>query len=182
MAAIRTMLVSPTYKNVYFDAVFRTEHSAGVTLTEHPVQSGAPVTDHAFVEPMEVTMEIGMSDSAAEAKQDRSVSAYKMFMDLLALREPVKLVTRLGTYPNMVITSISAPDDHTTMNALRATITLRQIVRVTVSKVKIQQNTSGSKSVQESAATQATSKTAKLADTKKVDATAIRADAALLSS
>lgn len=62
--AVKTMINSPTYGRFVFDAVFNTSHNANLMVTEHPVQSGGSIADHAFMEPDEVQMEIGMSDTA----------------------------------------------------------------------------------------------------------------------
>lgn len=145
MATVKTMIDSPTYGKFYFDAVFSTEHSANVTVTEHPVQVGAPITDHAYQEPDEVTMEIGMSDAMVGVSNDHSVNAFTMLRQIMVKREPVKLVTRLKTYSNMVLTSISAPDDQSTMYGLKATIMLRSVNIVSVSVIKVQQTVSAKK-------------------------------------
>ena len=65
MGKVTTMIVSPTYGRFIFDAVFSTDHSANATVTQHPVQSGASISDHAYMEPDEVSVEIGMTDTAA---------------------------------------------------------------------------------------------------------------------
>ncbi|MGH9771035.1 MAG: phage baseplate protein, partial [Candidatus Acidiferrales bacterium] len=39
-----------------FDAVLRAEHRREIRLTHHPVQTGEAISDHAFVEPAEVTL------------------------------------------------------------------------------------------------------------------------------
>ncbi|MBQ8201474.1 MAG: hypothetical protein IJZ74_06885 [Clostridia bacterium] len=141
-----TMIVSPSYGRFTFDAVFRTDHMANVTVTQHPVQTGASISDHAYAEPDEVTLEIGMSDAVTYAGTNHSVNAYSQLRAIMAKREPVTLITRLQSYKNMVITSMSAPDDYTTMNALKATIYFRQIEMVSVSTITVQQKVTASSS------------------------------------
>lgn len=141
------MIVSATYGQFVFDAVFSTDHTTSLTLTQHPVQSGAAISDHAYIEPDEVSLEIGMSDTVADAAGvgEHSVNAYARLREIMQAREPLTLITRLRTYPNMVITSISAPDDYKTMHALRANVYLQQVNVVAVSTMSIQQTVSGSK-------------------------------------
>lgn len=122
------MLISPTYGNITFDAVFRLDHRAEVVVTEHPVQSGAKIADHAYVEPLSLSMEIGMSDAVSGGAAGRSQTAFQLFLDLLKRREPLRIVTRLNCYDNMIVTSLSAPDDKSTMNALRAVVTLKEVI------------------------------------------------------
>lgn len=147
MDKVTTMIVSPTYGQFIFDAVFMTNHSANATVTQHPVQSGASISDHAYMEPDEVSIDIGMTDTAASISggASRSVNAYTQLRVIMELREPVTLVTRLRTYRNMLITSISAPDDYNTMNALRASIVFQQVNVVSMSTVTVQEMVTSSK-------------------------------------
>ncbi|WP_371374911.1 phage baseplate protein [Sporomusa aerivorans] len=47
---------------VYFDGIMRTEHVSRVRPTQYPVQTGVTMTDHAIIEPAELTIEVMMSD------------------------------------------------------------------------------------------------------------------------
>lgn len=149
MESVATMIVSPTFGNFVFDAVFSTDHSANLTVTQHPVQSGASISDHAYMEPDEVSIEIGMTDVASDATSagtSRSVNAYTQLRAIMEQREPVTLITRLKTYQNMIITSMSAPDDYKTMHALRVSVYFQQINIVSVSTIAVQETVTGSKS------------------------------------
>lgn len=48
---------------VYFDGILKTEHKSSVKLTQFPIQSGCMGTDHAVVEPAELTIDVMMSDA-----------------------------------------------------------------------------------------------------------------------
>jgi hypothetical protein len=122
-----------------FDAVYRVMHSRRLRMTEHPVQSGASISDHAFVMPAKVSLEIGMSDAmdafvagVFTSNVSKSVSAYQMLVALQQGRQPLTLSTRLDTYTNMLIESIDAPDTKETRFGLKATIVLSQIFTGTV--------------------------------------------------
>ncbi|MGD8188574.1 phage baseplate protein [Brevibacillus ginsengisoli] len=128
----------------FFDAILRSTHTSRLNITQHPVQTGAAVTDHAFLQPKELTMEIGMSDVAKglipgqfTGGWSRSVQAFKVLQELQALRVPLQVHTRLGLYQNMLIEELSAPDDFTTLYALRCTVTLREIIVAQVRTVKV---------------------------------------------
>lgn len=159
MDKVTTMIVSPTYGRFIFDAVFSTDHSANATVTQHPVQSGASISDHAYMEPDEVSVEIGMTDTAASVSggASHSVNAYTQLRAIMELREPFTLITRLKTYRNMLITSISAPDDYRTMNALRASIVFQQVNVVSVSTVTVQEMVTSSKTTTNKASSSKTS-------------------------
>lgn len=142
---VTTYLKHPKLGNFFFDAVFSAQHRLAVTVTKHPVQDGASISDHAYKEPDEITLDIGMTDAMSDATKGHSVNAYKTLCAMMELRQPVKLVTRLKTYTDMVITSISAPDDVKTMNGLRATIIFSQIETVKVKTVKVKETIKSSK-------------------------------------
>ena len=138
---INTMLQT-SMGDFYFDAVFKTEHSANMMVTEHPVQTGAPIADHAYLEPEDITCEIGMTDVNGDGM---SVQMYQQLRELMSRREPFTLVTRLHSYNDMLIAALSVPDDYTTMFALKAGIVFKQIRVVQVATVMVQQTVSGSK-------------------------------------
>jgi Dit-like tail protein len=158
--------------NVYvFDAIFRLEHVTAIRSTEHPVQNGASITDHAFVLPERIMFEIGMSDAMdnfyseadngnivkGEAQnayavrwasgENKSKSAYQMLKDIQYTRMPLTVITRLNYYENMLIEHMSAPDDHKTQHGLRCTVTMKQImtakVKNTTEKVSTLPHTTG---------------------------------------
>ena len=52
---------------MYFDGIMRSEHISRVRPTDYPVQTGVTMTDHAIIEPAEVTVEIMMTDTTAES-------------------------------------------------------------------------------------------------------------------
>lgn len=140
---------------LFFDAILNvsTEHSA--TITQHPVQSGANISDHMYLEPVQITMEIGMSDAMASmvmgqwagvGGSSKSVNAYQKLVELQAARIPFTVLDRLNTYNNMVIKSVSVNDDFRTKNGLRATVSMQQLImaNVTEEKVSAREWTSGS--------------------------------------
>lgn len=128
-----------------FDAYFNITHESSLAITEHPIQSGADVSDHAYEEAKNVTFEVGMSDvmqnisGFAEFTGDssRSINAYQILRRLQSERIPIQFVTRLWTYTNMLIENISAPDDSKTTYGLRATVTLKELFVASVTTVKI---------------------------------------------
>jgi hypothetical protein len=143
--AEQLVLVRTNINGWFFDAVLRTDHTSKLKITEHPVQSGAAISDHAYPEPAELLMEIGITDAARSLiagqyleYDSRSVAAYDVLRRLQREIVPLQVVTRLQLYQNMLIESLSVSDDYTTKNALKATIQMREIPVVTVSTVALQ--------------------------------------------
>jgi hypothetical protein len=117
-----------------FDAVLQVEHTQEMQVTEHPVQTGANIVDHAFAKPARIVMDIGMSDVMSSyilgqwtGAASKSVNAYQTMLLLEKSRTPVQVNARLNNYPYMLITSIHVKDDNKTKFGLRATITFQQL-------------------------------------------------------
>ena len=70
---------------IYFDGIIQTTHSSKVRATQHPVQFGATLTDHAIIDPATLSIDIMMSDSHTEyfssnnAFLDIIYESYKIF-------------------------------------------------------------------------------------------------------
>jgi hypothetical protein len=142
--ASQLIYVKTNIGGLFFDAVLRSDHTSGITITEHPVETGAAITDHSYVNPAVLVMEVGMTDVARgivpgqfDGGWSRSVRAYEMLLELQRQRIPLQVVTRLRTYQNMLIETISVPDDYTTISGLKATVTMREIFVAQVKTVKI---------------------------------------------
>ena len=128
----------------FFDAVIRSEHSSTLRMTSHPVQTGANIVDHSYLEPATLVMEIVMSDAMDSLvpgqfteRYTKSVSAYQVLLDLQAARLPLQVLTRLKLYQNMLIEEINAPDDVKTLYGLRCSVTMREIFVVEVAKTTV---------------------------------------------
>lgn len=128
----------------FFDAVLKVDHESKLTITSHPVETGANIADHAYLEPESISIDIGMSDTCAsyingqfEQKYTRSVSAFDTLKQLQKDRVPLSVHTRLKTYQNMLIENIIVPDDYTSLFALKATVTLTEIITVNTNTVYV---------------------------------------------
>ena len=175
-----TMVILNTGESFTFDAVLSTEHKGTVTVTQHPVQFGASVTDHAINDPDEVMLSIGMTDTMEGVGNNHSVNAFTQLKAIKEARRPVTLVTRLYRYVNMLITSLSAPDDYTTMNGLKANIIFTNIEVVQVGTVTVQETVSASKTTSTTSTAKEKSK-AKKSSKKKTTKTTKPANESVLS-
>ncbi len=122
-----------------FDAAIRAHHEQQAVVTLNPVQTGAAISDHAYVIPPRLTVEIAMSDSMQSYTlgqwsdgASRSVSAYNKLLTLQQRRLPVSVATRLRAYDNMMITSVQAEEVVQTRNALKALVTFTQILTASI--------------------------------------------------
>jgi hypothetical protein len=118
----------------FFDGVLKTEHVRTRRITAHPVQSGTNITDHSFKIPSTLTMEIGVSDVMDCFAEDwkggnssRSINAYQGLKKIQDSGQPLTVTTRLDICKNMIIESVSAPEDYRTRNELRSSIRFVEI-------------------------------------------------------
>ena len=139
-----------------FDAVLDIEHEQRLEKTQHPVQTGANISSHAYLQPASVSMSILMSDVATAYASgaatgttawgatpsnttpftgdvSRSVSAYQTLLTLQANRSLLTVTTRLRTYNNMLVTSIAPREDYRTTTGLRARVMFEQVITATTS-------------------------------------------------
>lgn len=91
-----------------FDAVTRITYSPSVTVTDHPVEDGSVVSDHAQRQPLLVSLNAIVSASpfasVASSGGAERLRAALAFLDAIA-EERVSLVDdRLGTFDNLQIT------------------------------------------------------------------------------
>lgn len=122
-------------------------------ITNHPVERGATISDHAFMMPVEVEMRCGWSDSSG-GWQGYSQAVYEGLQDLQQAREPFEVVTGKRVYDNMLISALEVTTSQETAFALMARIALREVIIVdtqTVSSGKAStqaspQRTSGTQS------------------------------------
>lgn len=123
----------------FFDAVMRLDHSQELVITKHPVQNGASIVDHAYLQPSRLVLEVGFSDSMDSYTPGqytnagaKSVSAYQTFLNLQALRVPLTVNTRLKQYQNMELVGVRAADTNQTAHALKMLLSFEQIIVGTV--------------------------------------------------
>lgn len=122
-----------------FDAVPLLEHTQEIVKTSHPVQTGANITDHSYVLPAKVVLEVRMSDALDSFTSglwsgagSKSVSAYQTLLAIQQSRVPIQVTTRLRTYTNMLITSLFSPDTHDTRYGLKGLVTFEEILTASV--------------------------------------------------
>lgn len=127
-----------------FDATFSEQHKVELEVTDNPVERGAPVTDHARMKPVSVTIKAGVSDTPLAvidndqfaSDSGRTRRCYQILFDLLKAAEPITIQTGLASYINMLCVSIDTEQDSATSSALLFTATFREVNIVSTEKVK----------------------------------------------
>ncbi|WP_210531144.1 phage baseplate protein [Pantoea ananatis] len=121
------------------DVVISEKHSDVLEITEHPTENGAPVADHAYKRPPELTMDGGFSGGGTLLDMFDTSSVglslglspretYQQLLDLQASRVPFDVVTGKRIYRNMLIRVLDVTTDRTSENVLMASLTLREFI------------------------------------------------------
>jgi len=101
--------------------VMREEHDASLGITENPIETGAKVTDHAYVEPKKLTLEFADGNAAA---------TYNALVRFQEARVPFVCVSGLFIYRNMLIKSLHASRDARTSKILDGRVELQEVIIV----------------------------------------------------
>jgi hypothetical protein len=101
-------------------------------ITQHPVQEGAAITDHAYKQPVRLSLKVLFDDNA-----DPLAVVYQNLLDLQQSRELIDVVTGKKAYSNMLIRSVSQTTSAQTEHVLSVTVELQEIIIAKVSYVNI---------------------------------------------
>lgn len=124
------------------------KHSDTLEITEHPVEVGAAVADHAYKRPSEVVMEVGFAGggSLLDFVDTSSIGlslglspqeTYQKLLDLQNSRIPFDVVTGKRLYSNMLMRALEVNTDRTSENVLSAVITLREVLITQTQQVTV---------------------------------------------
>jgi hypothetical protein len=105
-------------------------------ITEHSVEQGAPIADHAFKRPSLVTIRAGWSrqhsyDLSAET------GVYGLLLSWQAALMPFDVFTGKRHYVNMLIERLSVTTDQHSEYALFATLSCHQVILVTTEETTV---------------------------------------------
>lgn len=124
------------------------KHVDALEITEHPVETGAPVNDHAYKRASEVTMECGFAGggSILDFVDVSGIGlgiglspkeVYQQLLDIQASRVPFDVVTGKRTYSNMLIRAIEVTTDRTSENVLSCVLTLREVLLTQTQSISV---------------------------------------------
>lgn len=148
------------------DVIISEKHQDTLEITEHPVEIGAEIADHAYKRPAELTMEVGFSGggSLLDFWDTSNVGlsmglspeeTYQKILDLQSSRQPFDVITGKRQYSNMLIRAIEVTTDKASENVLMAVLTLRELNMTQTETVTV----SSQKNMKEGATTTGVSNT-----------------------
>ncbi|KNA28276.1 hypothetical protein G5574_03650 [Pantoea stewartii] len=146
------------------------KHSDRLEITEHPVEVGASVSDHAYKRPSEVVMQVGFAGGGSLLDFASNLTAtsllgisprevYEQLLKLQSDRMPFDVVTGKRLYSNMLLQNLEVTTDRFTENVLSATLTLREIIITSTQSIQVADKSDMKAGASTSAVTNTGSKT-----------------------
>lgn len=113
------------------DAVLTEDSVDDLVMTDHPVEQGAEITDHAYAEPAEINLVYGWSSSSKQNIGASTSFLQELYAKFLQLQRPkpqlISVISGKRSYSNMLVRSIRLMTDKTTENALILNVRCRQV-------------------------------------------------------
>jgi hypothetical protein len=142
---------NPTATTINFDIVKTWSYKNSVRLTQNPVEQGVNINDHRIIEPMHLTIEVGVSNVVNPLNSLTSTSnvlqaskllftagfslanspmeaTYSMLKAAISNSEPFEIISPLGKLKNFVITSIESSNNSSNYGAFEGTIELQEVL------------------------------------------------------
>ena len=101
-------------------------HDDHLQITDHPVELGAQISDHAYKLPKRVDIEIGWDKLDIQARS----MTYEQIIKLQESVTPMSIVTGKRIYKNMLIESVGVVTDADSENILRVNLGCREVIIV----------------------------------------------------
>ena len=123
---------------IIFEVTLEESHEDSLQITEHPVEQGASVSDHAFCKPAALTLRAATSGAGSAASG--VASPEELYEKLLALqrgREPFEIITGKRKYANMLLESLSVVTDEGTEHVLSVSAQCREVIIVNTVAVSV---------------------------------------------
>ena len=111
------------------DVTIEEAHDDQVTLTKHPVELGAAITDHAYKEPAVLNLRVGWSDSG---NYDGYINdTYAALLQMQAARGLLNVYSSKRVYQNMVLKGLTTMTDEKHEYSMLIVARFEEIIIVT---------------------------------------------------
>jgi hypothetical protein len=145
------MAVVITFKDgttLALDASLRQNHEQRNEVTEHPIETGAEVSDNIRAKPRTFTLEGVVSatpvvNPGETPEANRHVAAYHKLESAAAGRQMIAVATGLKKYPTLAIEGLSVPREPGKGVDLYFTLTLKEVVFATTATATVPKNALG---------------------------------------
>ncbi len=103
------------------EVVLKETHKSTLGITEIAIETGAKITDHAYVEPKKLEYTIADGNAAA---------TYNALVQFQESRQPFVMISGLKVYKDMLIKELTAERDVKTSRILSGTVSFQQVILV----------------------------------------------------
>ena len=129
--AIVATATGPPPAPIIADAVIEEDHDDEMVITEHPVEQGSSISDHAYALPVKLQLVYGWSLGSPQNTQNSAnflKDLYTTFVGLKAGRILLSVITGKRVYDNMIISALGVQTNADTENILLLRIGLQEII------------------------------------------------------
>lgn len=112
------------------------QSSDELQITDHPVEQGSPISDHAFKRPVSVNINAGWSVAGA-SDLSAETGVYGLLLSWQSALIPFDVITGKRSYSNMLIERLIVATDEKTEFSLMAQISCRQVIIVSTQTVQV---------------------------------------------
>ena len=127
---------------IYADVTVEEGHRDEVIITQHPVEGGGVITDHAYKRPAELEIKCGFSNSSA-GRVGYVQQQYQALLALQLARKPFNVYTGKRRYQNMLVRGLQVVTDPHSENILLVSVALQEIILVSVQTTSAGQSGTG---------------------------------------
>lgn len=122
-----------------FDGVLDESHSHTSTLTQHPTARGGTITDHKQAQPVKLRIQATVTNTPQNGQSGpyRDRDAHLALIALKDGAQQLQLLTTLGIYTGMQLTSIDTSRNAKVGQQLLATLTFEEVVISTSREVTV---------------------------------------------
>lgn len=125
-------MTSATGGIIVADAVMLEDHDDELVMTDHPVEQGAVITDHAYKMPAVLVLLYGWSNSSDQPSAQNNPTFLKgLYEKLLALqfnRVLVTVLTGKREYRNMLLRRVKTLSDKDNENSMTVRVECREVI------------------------------------------------------
>ena len=117
------------------DCTISERHRDEMVITQHPIEIGSVIADHAFNKPIKVLLTVGFSNSNLQAQGDANYvqTVYQNFLTMQQNAVPFSITTGKRTLNNMLIEYINELTNEQTENSLILEISCQEVILVNTS-------------------------------------------------
>lgn len=112
------------------DVIIEETHSDEMEITQHPVQQGAAISDHAYKKPMTLKM------SVLFGKDDINIT-YQKLLEMQDKAQLIDVITGKRSYKNMILKSLSVTTNKETNSILKVEAELVEVIIVSVTVINV---------------------------------------------